>query len=77
MNLLDRYFACPKCDKRLDRLDGGSGWKYGDERIYQRVECSCGFIYREVFTFSHNETIDTGEMLDEEGNNTHGIALDY
>jgi len=72
-NFYNRYFVCPKCG---NELDGGSGWDYGDESIYQTVECPCGFIYREVFTFAFNETIGTGEILDNEGNSTDNFVLD-
>ena len=64
---MSEWLACPKCksenDMDVDMLERDFDEAYCD------VRCKCGFSWREVFSFSHNETVeDVGRLLDDNGN---------
>ena len=64
---MNEYLVCPKC-KKEDSLSYAMLERDWNE-AYCIIECTCGFSFREIFHFHHNETADeTGRLLNDNGN---------
>lgn len=65
----EQYYECPKCGKD-DFIDGiiVGEWENDGDNVWRAYSCECGFEWRDVYTFSQNETADEKcDILDEHG----------
>jgi C4-type Zn-finger protein len=63
---MDEWMSCPKCHS--DDLDT-SILERDINVAWARAECmKCHFAWNEVYTFLHNEAVDTNIKLDDNGN---------
>jgi predicted Zn-ribbon and HTH transcriptional regulator len=56
------WMSCPKCQSEL--IDAGH-FDSNEDYAWRVATCEiCGFEWQEVFTFDHNEDLDTNELDD-------------
>jgi hypothetical protein len=65
---MSEFCTCPKCNSDMIEFDSP---QFEDGCIYVQVQCTefdCGFGWTEIYKFAWNETYNTGEEIDDEGN---------
>ena len=73
---MSQFCTCPKCNS--DMIEFGST-QYDDGCAWVTVQCTefdCGFSWNEVYKFAWNETTDTCEEIDKNGNVIKNITLE-
>jgi predicted nucleic-acid-binding Zn-ribbon protein len=74
------YVKCPKCGRNDFQNDSArtsyvltnsiivSEWETDDDLAWRECRCKCGFEWREMYSFSMNQTLDNCIQLDDDGN---------
>jgi hypothetical protein len=64
------FFTCPKCNSDMIEFGVPAFSNEADGFIYVRAQCTefdCGFDWTEIYKFVWNETCNTGDKIDENG----------
>jgi ribosomal protein S27AE len=62
----NQFYHCPKCKSHNITAEH---FDMDDSIAWQKVTCgNCGYQWNDIYNFSHAETLDTCEEIDENGN---------